>query len=269
MPVLSALPYAYFVNGDTGLKQTTKVAWENKYLNVEEIATIVPIPEAVIDDADFDLWAQIRPLISEAVGRALDDAVFFGTNKPATWPSDIEAGARAAGNVQTFGASSAGDGGIAEDYNELFGKVEEDGYEVDAAIARTNMRKAIRGARGTDGQPLADLQNGRLFGTTPLQFVLKGLWPDAAGAGTFGIHSIVGDFTQGIVGVRQDLDFKMLDQSALFDNTGALMINLPQQDAVALRVKARFAFQIANPINRENMDGSSRYPFGIMQTAGV
>src|SRR5688500_16528119 len=50
MPVLSALPTAYFVSGDTGLKQSTEVNWASKYLNVEELAAIVPIPENVLDD---------------------------------------------------------------------------------------------------------------------------------------------------------------------------------------------------------------------------
>ena len=47
VPVLSTLPTAYFVDGDTGLKQTSEQAWANKYFNAEELAVIIPIPEAV------------------------------------------------------------------------------------------------------------------------------------------------------------------------------------------------------------------------------
>jgi hypothetical protein len=35
MPVLSALPIAYFVNGDTGLKQTTEAAWAGLQLEAK------------------------------------------------------------------------------------------------------------------------------------------------------------------------------------------------------------------------------------------
>lgn len=59
MNVLDMLPTAYWVNGEvsgTGAadsaayKQTTKMAWDKKKLYAEEIAVIVPIPEAVLDD---------------------------------------------------------------------------------------------------------------------------------------------------------------------------------------------------------------------------
>ena len=51
MPVLSVLPESYWVQGDTGLKQTTSAAWEGVFLNAEELASITPIPEAVLNDS--------------------------------------------------------------------------------------------------------------------------------------------------------------------------------------------------------------------------
>lgn len=89
MPVISALATAYFVSGDTGLKQTTEVNWANKYIDAEELAVIVPIPEAVLDDADFDIWGEVRPQLEEAFGLAVDQAIIHGTNIPATWATNL------------------------------------------------------------------------------------------------------------------------------------------------------------------------------------
>ena len=58
IPVLASLPVAYFVTGDTGMKQTSNVSWDNKYLDAEEVAVIVPIPENVIDDSEYPIWDQ-------------------------------------------------------------------------------------------------------------------------------------------------------------------------------------------------------------------
>lgn len=79
VPVLDMLPIAYFVNGDTGQKKTTKQAWDKKFIVAEEIAVIVPIPESVLDDSEYDIWAEVKPRVTEAFGKVIDGAVLFGT----------------------------------------------------------------------------------------------------------------------------------------------------------------------------------------------
>lgn len=85
-PVLSALANAYWVAGDTGLKQTTKVDWDGIAVTAEELACIAPIPDAVIDDSGFPIWNEVREALAQAVAVKLDQAVFTGTDKPASWP---------------------------------------------------------------------------------------------------------------------------------------------------------------------------------------
>ena len=267
MPVLSTLPVAYFVNGDTGMKYTTKVAWENRYLNVEEIAVLVPIPENVLDDSEFDMWGSITPLVTQAVGRALDAAIFFGVDKPASWPAAVVPDAVAKGNFRARDTATAVAGGLAEDFNQLMGLVENDGYEVNGAIARTGLRVRIRGARDSTGQKLMDVQNNTLEGAA-LQFVMNGLWP-VSGSGVTGADAIVGDFNQGIIGVRRDLEMKFLSEAVIQNPDGSIALNLAQQDAVALRVKARYAWQIANPINYDQPNPAVRYPFGVLGVAAT
>ena len=82
MNVLDMLPTAYWVDGDTGFKQTTKMAWDKKKIYAEELAVIVPIPEAVLDDADYDIWGEVKPRLVEAFGQKIDEAVLFGVDKP-------------------------------------------------------------------------------------------------------------------------------------------------------------------------------------------
>lgn len=89
IPVLSMLPLAYWVNGDTGYKQTSRQAWENVYLTAGELAVIVPIPEAVLADAEFDILGEVTPRVNEAIGLRVDQAILFGINRPAEWQNDI------------------------------------------------------------------------------------------------------------------------------------------------------------------------------------
>lgn len=259
-PLLAALPTAYFVGGDTGLKQTTKAAWDKQFINVEEIATIVPIPEAVLDDVDYDVWGTVQPLMEQAIGRTLDGATFFGVNKPGSWPAAIVPAAVTAGNVQARGASTKADGGIAQDINLLYGTVEGDGYDVTGAVGRTSFRPILRGARDTTGQPLADLTNGTLSGMAQLRWAMPGLWPSP---GASVAELVVGDFTKSFVGVRKDMTYKLLDQAVITDADGNIVFNLAQQDMVAMRLVFRVGWTVANIINYESASG---YPFGVLRS---
>ncbi len=263
MPVLAALPTAYFVNGDTGLKQTTEVDWANKFLNVEELACIVPIPENVLDDTEYDLWGAVKPLVEQAIGRTLDAAVFFGVNKPASWPTAIVPAAIAAGQKVIRGTNAAASGGLAQDLNALMGMVEASGYDPNAFITSRTFRQFLRGVRDTLGQRLLDVAaDGNMIDGNPVKYVMPGLWPVGTGAA----QMITGDFSQGIIGKRKDITWKVLDQAVIQDSTGAIQFNLPQQDMVAIRVTFRVAFQVANTINYQQLNEAARYPFAVLQS---
>ena len=265
-PVLSALPVAYFVGGDTGLKQTTEVAWANKYLNIEEIATIMPVPDNVLADVDANIWDEAMPLLTEAFGRTLDAAIFFGTNAPSSWPSDVTTAAVAAGNDVTEAATAA-QGGFFGDLDNLYEKIEADGYEVDGWVASTAAKSKLRKARDTQGRKLDETRvSGDLMTLDglPVAYAMRGLFPAGGGAGT-NTRLFAGDFSQFVIGVRQDITMKILDQAVIQDNTGAIMFNLAQQDMTAVRLTFRVGWQVSNPINNEQPTEASRYPAGVLK----
>lgn len=260
-PVLSALPLAYFVTGDTGLKQTSEVNWANKYLNIEEIACIVPIPESVIADAAEPIWSEVQPLMEQAIGRTLDAAVFFGTNKPASWPTDVVAAAVAAGNVKARGANAASVGGVSQDISDALALLEADGYDANGALAARSIRGKLRGARDSTGVQLPEVSQTSIFGTD-IVYPMRGQWPTGFSAAEL----IALDRQEFVLGVRQDITFKLLDQAVIQDNTGAIVYNLPQQDMVAMRVVFRVGWQVSNNINYDQATEADRYPATVLRS---
>lgn len=266
LPVLAALPHAYWVTGDTGLKQTTKVSWKNKFLNIEEIAVIVPVPDAVIDDSDEPIWDQVRPLCEQAGGRAIDQAVFFGENAPEIFPDDIVSAATAAGNVATIGTTDPDEGGIVGDHSLMLDKLEEDGYDVSEGVAARAIRGKVRQARNTDGDRLGEVKvnkdNVEIDGVT-YTHPMRGLWPTGSGA----VQAIAFDSTEFVVGVRQDVTWKLLTEAVITDSDNNIVYNLAQQDMSALRMVMRVGWQVANTINYDEPDEEERYPAGLLKKA--
>ncbi len=270
LPVMSALPVAYFAaeavqQDGTDRKQTANAEWEKKVLTAAEIAVIVPIPEAVLDDAKYDIWGEIKPVAAEAIGKVFDAAVLYGTNKPSAWPAGIVTAAGTAGHTVALGTGAdifddlMGDGG-------LFSLVEADGFDVTASVASLGMKGKLRGLRDENGQPIfkPNMQIANVWDLdgTPTYFPKNGA-VDAAQS-----LLIAGQWDKLVWAFRQDLTYKVLDQAVIQDpSTGAIVYNLAQQDMVALRIVARLAWQLPNPINRVNTNATTRYPFAVLTPA--
>lgn len=270
--VLDALPSAYFVNGeatDSGageaFKQTTKMAWDKKKLYAEEIAVIVPIPEAALDDADYDIWGEVKPRLTEAFGKVIDAAILFGTNKPSTWRTGVVPSAIAAGNGVPIGTSVFDD---IMGESGLIAKVELDGFNPNGVMSAIQMRGKLRGLKDTTGQPIfkSDMQGATRYGLDGMDmyFPMNGAFdPNQA-------QMIVGDWRQLVYAIRQDMTFKIFTEGVIQDpSTKAITYNLMQNDMVALRAVMRLGWEIANPVNAYNADKANPFPFSVYGKAGT
>ena len=270
--VLDALPSAYFVNGeatDSGagdaFKRTTKMAWDKKKLYAEEIAVIVPIPEAALDDADYDIWGEVRPRLTEAFGKVIDAAILFGTNKPSTWRAGVVPSAIAAGNGVPIGTSVFDD---IMGESGLIAKVELDGFNPNGVMSAIQMRGKLRGLKDTTGQPIfkSDMQGATRYGLDGMDmyFPMNGAFDPAQA------QMIVGDWSQLVYAIRQDMTFKIFTEGVIQDpTTKAITYNLMQNDMVALRAVMRLGWEIANPINAYNADIENPFPFSVYGKSGT
>lgn len=259
VPVLSMLPMAYWVGGDTGMKQTSRQQWENVYITAGELAVIVPIPEAVLEDASFDIMGEVTPRVNEAIGMKFDAAAIFGVDRPPEWQNDIITLARQAGNNVSGGITY--DALLGED--GLFGKVEQAGYIVDGVIAAMRARAALRGIKDDASRPIfmpsmQDRTQYTLDGA-PVYFPENGSF-DATVA-----QMVAGNWRQLVWAMRQDIETKILDQAVIQDpSTKEIVYNLAQQDMIALRVTFRAGFAVPNPATRLN-EHRTLVPFAYIE----
>jgi HK97 family phage major capsid protein len=271
MPMFGTSPYAYFV-ASAGLKQTTEVDWSNKYVDAEEVAVILPIPQDAIDDSDYDLWGECKPEIEKAFGRTIFGAVAYGTNIPATWTTNLGGAGLVA--VATTAGNVASRASFTDLYEAILGEsadgaadgqlmlLEADGYMATGHIAAVSLRGGLRNCRSTDGVPIftraaQDATQYELDGA-PIYFPTDGSVTAASAL------DIAGQWDQLVYAMRQDMTYQIFTEGVITDATGHVVLNLMQQDCVALRAVMRLGFALPNPPNAMQATAASRCAFSLL-----
>ena len=267
--IMTTFPDAYWVDGDTGLKQTTKQSFSQPTMTAEELAVIAVVPDAVIDDSSLPIWETLRPYLAEAIGKKVDQAAIYGIDKPTSWPLALVPGAIAAG-VITPGNLAATPADQRKDAGQLVADLglkmaRSAGAKLSGLIAEAGTGWELDRIRDADRRPIYDGVAGALRGV-PFDELKNGAWSDV-GTGDTAVPLIGVDWSQVYVGIRQDITVKMLDQAVISDAAGKVIFNLAQQDAKALRVVFRVGYQAVMPVNHQQTDAAKRFPAGVIRGA--
>jgi HK97 family phage major capsid protein len=266
MLALKGVPYG---NGDPGvvpeegapgIKTTAQLAWENVFIVAEPIAILLPVPDDVIEDSSYDIWAAIKPKIIDAFNAAIDGAAIWGQGRPTTWPSGIVPTAISRGQVVTEGTGA--DLGI--DISNLMGVLEEQGFDPTGFIGAPSVKAALRNIRATDGSfifsagNLQDRTPDAIFGL-PVSYVKNGSFRSTIS------RLICGAMGDAKYSIRSDMQWKLFDQGVITDATGKVTLNLMTQDTKVMRVVMRLGWAVPNPASLLNPDRGG-YPFSVMLT---
>lgn len=252
-------PYS---NGVPARKTTHQMKWDNVWITAEPIAIILPIGEDVLEDSSYPIWEEVRPRIIEAFYSQIDSAIIWGKGRPATWPLGVVPGCfNSRQTIQEGSVSENVD--VADDISDLMGILEEQGYNPSGFIGAIGFKNQLRKLRDNNDNLIfqQSLQSGvpstpTLHGL-PINFPMNNVF-DASIA-----KLIVGDMTQAVYSVRQDITFKVFTEGVIQDSAGNIVFNLMQNDMVALRVTMRLGWAIPNPVHAMRTRATS-YPFAAL-----
>lgn len=252
--VMDSLPVGYWVGQtNNGRKSLSKMSWENKFIVYEELAVIIPIKEDDLNDAAFDIWGYVKPRVAEAFAKKFDQAVLVGVDKPLNFRADLLT------SVVQAGAKVTATSSLYNDISDAMGYVEESGFEPTGLIGGLDLKAKFRKMVDGNNLPITGTEVNELAKS----FVDNGAWDKTIAT------AIVGDFSQAVYSIRQDVSYKLLDQAIIQDpSTGTQLYNLAQEDMVALRATMRIGWEIPNPVNAAG--GEDAFPFSvIVPSAGV
>lgn len=242
-------------------KKTHQMEWANVYIVAEPLAIILPIAEDVLDDADYPIWDEVRPRIIEAFHQRIDDAVIWGNNRPTSWPVGIVPGAVGLGQSVTEGAT-VDNVDIADDIADTMAILEGLGYDPSGWIGAIGMKNRLRKLRDTNDALLfqPSMQAGTpstLYGL-PINFPKNNTFDDTTAL------MVCGDMDKAVYSIRNDISFKVFTEGVIQDSNGDIVMNLMQNDMVALRVTMRLGWAVPNPIHAMRANRLTTYPFSVL-----
>jgi HK97 family phage major capsid protein len=222
-------------------------------LALKKLAVIVPMTEEVVEDTGIDLTGLVAQLIREAIDQEVDLQFFNGDGT--VWTGVFQGG----NGETTIPVTKLGDNEDVDDLRpeDILKLADETSPAVNGKyhMHRTVLSK-VRTLRQNDdgtGDYLYNPLGGGDFGTIngrPVELI-EAAPTKASAEGTTTPNlpiMLYGDLKRGAAyGEKSDIRLKMLDQATITDTDGETVINLAEQDMIAMRAVQRVGYKVTLP----------------------
>ncbi|NFF80167.1 phage major capsid protein [Clostridium botulinum] len=204
---------------------TTLPKFAYPQLKACKLAVIVPVTNEKNNDSIINVMHEIKQAMADAFARAIDQAMILGIDSP--FSTNLIS---AIGSQKIIATDR-----LDTDLSNAMGLVEDNKYNCSNILMGTSQKKVLR-ALSNDSKYKGAITLTAAY-DTPIEFVRN--FDDKKSL------AITGDFSKAIIGTRESIDYKVLDQATI--KSGDTEINLAQQDMIAIKATMRLGFVVVDP----------------------
>ena len=208
---------------------TTIPDFDYPTLKACKLGVIVPVTNEKINDSVSSVMEEVKQAMADAFATAIDNACIFGINSP--FDTNL---------IDAIGSNKVdATDKLNNDISKAMGLVESNKYICNNILMGLTQKETLRNVKDSNNFKGAISLNSAY--DTPIEYVRD--WDNTKAL------SIMGDFSKAIIGTRENIEYKVLDQATITTGTGenAKTINLAQHDMIAIKATMRLGFVVVEP----------------------
>jgi HK97 family phage major capsid protein len=232
-----------FWTDEGGKKKSTQPKFSVVTQTLKKLAAIVPFTEEILEDSAINLTALVGQLFAEAVAKEEDIQFFAGTGSP--WTGLLNNGSV---NQVTEGAGEADDN-LADELLRMQDATPSGAQNGAKYYFHRTWLSRVRKLKDENGQYIYQAPAAGLPGTIwDKPYETSDAFPSTSDVEAGDPFIMYGNLKMAaILGDKQQLRVKLLDQATITDSDDSTVLNLAEQDMVALRVVERVGYVLALP----------------------
>lgn len=232
-----------FWTGEGAKKKSTQPKFGLVTQTLKKLAAIVPMTEEILEDSLINLNSLLGALFAEAIAKEEDLQFFAGTGSPWTGilnNTSVNKVTQASGDATQL---------TADDLLDMIDATPTGALNGAKFYMHRTVLSVIRKLKDSQGNYIFQAPGGALPSTIwnyPVE--TSDAFPTLADVSTGEQYILFGNLKQGAVfGDKQSIRIKMLDQATITDTDDEAVLNLAEQDMVALRIVERVGFVVSQP----------------------